>query len=109
MGFTKYYISRFKKEDNIFLSIIQHVLSIDHKTFRGYCFFYEKNYFRSDQHYFMIKSKIVCSMSLQNGEKVKTDHLVVAVGVEPDLQLAHSSNLEIDPVHGGFKVSSTVH
>merc|ERR1712012_302046 len=44
--------------------------------------------------------------SLQTGEKVKTDHLVVAVGVEPDLQLAHSSNLEIDPVHGGFKVNS---
>ena len=43
-------------------------------------------------------------LSLQTGEKVKTDHLVVAVGVEPDLQLAHSSNLEIDPVHGGFKV-----
>jgi len=45
-------------------------------------------------------------LSLQTGEKVKTDHLVVAVGVEPDLQLAHSSNLEIDPVHGGFKVNS---
>jgi len=45
-------------------------------------------------------------LSLQNGEKVKTDHLVVAVGVEPDLQLAHSSNLEIDPVHGGFKVNA---
>merc|ERR1712060_961882 len=44
--------------------------------------------------------------SLQNGEKVKTDHLVVAVGVEPDLQLARSSNLEIDPLHGGFKVNA---
>jgi programmed cell death 8 (apoptosis-inducing factor) len=31
---------------------------------------------------------------------------VVAVGVEPDLNLARSSNLEIDPVHGGFKVNA---
>ena len=33
-----------------------------------------------------------------------TDHMVLAVGVEPDMELARSSNLEIDPLHGGFKV-----
>jgi len=45
-------------------------------------------------------------LSLVNGSVVTTDHLVVAVGVEPDLQLARSSGLEIDPVHGGFKVNA---
>ena len=28
------------------------------------------------------------------------------VGVEPDLELARESKLEVDPVHGGFKVST---
>merc|ERR1711915_694100 len=32
--------------------------------------------------------------------------MVVAVGIEPDLTLAKSSKLEIDPVHGGFKVNA---
>jgi len=45
-------------------------------------------------------------LSLVNGSVVTTDHLVVAVGVEPDLQLARNSGLEIDPVHGGFKVNA---
>merc|ERR1712079_244049 len=35
-----------------------------------------------------------------------TDHMVVAVGIEPDLELAKASQLETDPVHGGFKVNS---
>merc|ERR1712126_505313 len=30
----------------------------------------------------------------------------MGVGIEPDLTLAKSSNLEIDPVHGGFKVNA---
>ena len=28
------------------------------------------------------------------------------VGVEPDLELARASKLEVDPVHGGFKVTT---
>ena len=36
--------------------------------------------------------------------QVTTDHMVLAVGVEPDMELARSSNLEMDPLHGGFKV-----
>merc|ERR1712025_978800 len=35
-----------------------------------------------------------------------TDHMVVAVGIEPDLALAQASNLEVDKVNGGFKVNS---
>merc|ERR1712079_489998 len=35
-----------------------------------------------------------------------TDHMVVAVGIEPDLALAAASSLEVDKVHGGFKVNS---
>ena len=43
-------------------------------------------------------------VEMESGKVVNTDHMVVAVGIEPDLTLAKSSKLEIDPVHGGFKV-----
>jgi len=43
---------------------------------------------------------------MKSGKVVDTDHMVVAVGVEPDLELAKASQLEIDSVHGGFKVNS---
>ena len=38
----------------------------------------------------------------------KSKYLTVSVqvGVEPDLALATSSKLEVDPVHGGFKVNA---
>jgi len=45
-------------------------------------------------------------VSLNSGEKVETDHLVVAVGIEPDMQLAKDSGLEVDAEHGGFKVNA---
>ena len=35
-----------------------------------------------------------------------TDHVVVAVGLEPNVQLAASSGLEVDSVHGGFRVNA---
>jgi len=46
------------------------------------------------------------SVKMESGATVETDHMVVAVGVEPDLALAAASNLEIDKVHGGFLVNS---
>jgi len=45
-------------------------------------------------------------VTMSSGKVVDTDHMVVAVGIEPDLQLAKASNLEVDSVHGGFKVNS---
>ncbi|XP_023347298.1 apoptosis-inducing factor 1, mitochondrial [Eurytemora carolleeae] len=36
---------------------------------------------------------------------VETDHVVVAVGVEPDSQLAGASNIQVDSEHGGFMVN----
>jgi len=45
-------------------------------------------------------------IKLSNGVNLETDHLVVAVGVEPDLELAKASKLEVDPVQGGFKVNA---
>jgi len=46
------------------------------------------------------------SVKMESGATLETDHMVVAVGVEPDLALAAASNLEIDKVHGGFLVNS---
>merc|ERR1712025_1348571 len=46
------------------------------------------------------------AVKMESGKTVDTDHMVVAVGIEPDLALAQASNLEVDKVHGGFKVNS---
>lgn len=35
-----------------------------------------------------------------------TDHVVMAVGLEPNVELARSSGLEVDDVHGGFRVNA---
>merc|ERR1711892_740431 len=45
-------------------------------------------------------------VKMESGKTVDTDHIVIAVGVEPDLGLAKASNLEVDPVNGGFKVNA---
>jgi len=45
-------------------------------------------------------------VEMENGNSINTDHIVIAVGVEPDLALAKASKLEVDPVHGGFKVNA---
>jgi len=45
-------------------------------------------------------------VEMENGNNINTDHIVIAVGVEPDLALAKASKLEVDPVHGGFKVNA---
>merc|ERR1719186_1818702 len=46
------------------------------------------------------------AVTMSDGSKVTTDHIVVAVGIQPDLDLARSSKLEIDPMHDGFKVNA---
>ena len=44
-------------------------------------------------------------MTLNDGQKLDTDHVVVAVGIEPEITLAEKSGLEIDNTLGGFKVN----
>ena len=44
-------------------------------------------------------------LSLNDGQKLETDHVVVAVGIEPETKLATNSGLEIDGTLGGFKVN----
>lgn len=45
-------------------------------------------------------------IKMENGNKLNTDHLVVAVGIEPDMNLAAESKLTVDKVNGGFQVNS---
>lgn len=45
-------------------------------------------------------------LSLSNGKKVKADQVIVAVGVEPNTQLAEASDLEVDKEEGGFVVNA---
>ncbi|CAL4133713.1 unnamed protein product, partial [Meganyctiphanes norvegica] len=46
------------------------------------------------------------NLTLSTGEEVSTDHVVVAVGLEPNTELATSSGLEVDDTHGGFRVNA---
>ncbi|XP_071529710.1 apoptosis-inducing factor 1, mitochondrial isoform X2 [Panulirus ornatus] len=45
-------------------------------------------------------------LNLNTGKEIVTDHVVVAVGLEPNVELAHSSGLEVDDTHGGFRVNA---
>jgi len=45
-------------------------------------------------------------LKLTNGQTVTADHVIVAVGVEPNTDLALSSNLEVDPEVGGYLVNA---
>ncbi|XP_076034595.1 apoptosis inducing factor [Oratosquilla oratoria] len=45
-------------------------------------------------------------LGLNSGKEVETDHVVVAIGLEPNVELAKSSGLEIDETHGGFRVNA---
>lgn len=38
--------------------------------------------------------------------QVKTDHIVAAVGLEPNVELAKSAGLEVDSDFGGFRVNA---
>ncbi|XP_068104176.1 apoptosis-inducing factor 1, mitochondrial [Hyperolius riggenbachi] len=43
---------------------------------------------------------------LKDGRKVQTDHIVAAVGLEPNTELAKSAGLELDGDFGGFRVNA---
>ncbi|XP_044737595.1 apoptosis-inducing factor 1, mitochondrial isoform X2 [Chrysoperla carnea] len=45
-------------------------------------------------------------LTLTSGEKINVDHVILAVGVEPNTDLANVSNLEVDPEVGGFVVNA---
>lgn len=45
-------------------------------------------------------------LHLNNGEKLHVDHVIVAVGVQPNTELAKTSDLEIDEELGGFLVNT---
>lgn len=34
------------------------------------------------------------------------DHVVVAVGIDPNVELAKTSSLEVDPQHGGYRADA---
>ncbi|KAF8788067.1 apoptosis-inducing factor 1, mitochondrial-like [Argiope bruennichi] len=43
---------------------------------------------------------------LSNDQAVTADHIIVAVGADPNTEFAKASGLEVDPVHGGFVVNT---
>lgn len=45
-------------------------------------------------------------LHLSNGKKIYVDHVIVSVGVEPNTDLAKTSDLEVDPDLGGFLVNT---
>nr|CAL36989.1 programmed cell death 8/apoptosis inducing factor [Suberites domuncula] len=45
-------------------------------------------------------------VTLTNGDELQADHVVVAVGLQPNTQLATSAKLETDPEFGGFRVNA---
>ncbi|XP_014667146.1 PREDICTED: apoptosis-inducing factor 1, mitochondrial-like [Priapulus caudatus] len=46
------------------------------------------------------------SLKLKDNTEVEADHVVVAVGIEPNVELALPSGLELDETHGGFRVNA---
>ncbi|KAK8757663.1 hypothetical protein V5799_004706 [Amblyomma americanum] len=45
-------------------------------------------------------------LKLSSGQEIATDHVVVAVGLEPSTDLAKASDLEVDDRLGGFKANA---
>ncbi|XP_057677670.1 apoptosis-inducing factor 1, mitochondrial isoform X10 [Corythoichthys intestinalis] len=45
-------------------------------------------------------------IKLKDGRSVKTDHIVAAVGLEPNVDLAKSAGLEVDSDFGGYRVNA---
>lgn len=45
-------------------------------------------------------------LTLENGKTIFCDHVVLAVGSEPNISLAKESGLEVDTVHGGYLVNA---
>ncbi|KNC82426.1 hypothetical protein SARC_05296 [Sphaeroforma arctica JP610] len=52
----------------------------------------------------MSNGKVI--LKLTNGSEISTDHVVVAAGIEPNVELAQQARLEIDPKFGGVLVNS---
>ncbi|KAJ1980590.1 hypothetical protein H4R34_002403 [Dimargaris verticillata] len=50
------------------------------------------------------RAKLV--LNLSNGSQISADHIVQAVGIEPNVVLAKDAGLEIDPHHGGIAVNA---
>ncbi|KAL9971677.1 hypothetical protein ACROYT_G017875 [Oculina patagonica] len=46
------------------------------------------------------------NLRLNNGNEIKADHVIVAVGLDPNVELASAAGLEVDPVLGGYHVNS---
>ena len=51
-------------------------------------------------------SQLSLSLNTGNSDKLKTDYVVLAVGLEPNTQLAETSALEVDESFGGFRVNA---
>ncbi|XP_038630817.1 apoptosis-inducing factor 1, mitochondrial isoform X10 [Scyliorhinus canicula] len=45
-------------------------------------------------------------LKLKDGQTIKTDHVVAAVGLEPSVELAKSARMEVDSDLGGFRVNA---
>ncbi|XP_049598103.1 apoptosis-inducing factor 1, mitochondrial isoform X5 [Syngnathus scovelli] len=45
-------------------------------------------------------------IKLKDGRLIKTDHVVAAVGLEPNVDLAKSAGLEVDSDFGGYRVNA---
>jgi programmed cell death 8 (apoptosis-inducing factor) len=45
------------------------------------------------------------TLTLSNDDTIKTDHVVVAIGIKPNTQLAESAGLEVDKNNGGVVVN----
>ena len=50
-----------------------------------------------------VSNKLILTTS--NGDVIKADHAIVAVGIKPDTSIAKESDLEVDKKLGGFKVN----
>ena len=46
------------------------------------------------------------ALTLNNSEKIKTDYVVVAVGLDANTDLAQTSSLEVDDAFGGYRVNA---
>lgn len=52
----------------------------------------------------LVKDRV--KLTLRNGQSLVCDHIVVAVGSQPNVSLAKESGLEIDENHGGMVVNA---
>ena len=48
----------------------------------------------------------VLELTTATGEKVNVDHVIVAVGIDANTELAKTSGLEVDELRGGFRVNA---